>query len=144
MATARKSTKPAKKDGPKVERVLLAARTLVTIPADHPVWKLDVGERLAQALPRVTNGWEGAIVRVQPPATATDEMIASLKGWLRQVGVAAVRVDARVRGATAPKLDAPKKAHASLREAVMRHADASERRDEVKTLLDLELAKQGL
>jgi hypothetical protein len=126
-------------DGPRVESFGLDARRLVTIGPDHPWWgRLDKGDRATLS----GDGFENAIVRVQPPASATDEMLESVRRALARFKVAAMRFESRAQEAVAVQHQRPAK-HASLREIVMLMAESSTRREELRALLDLELAKVG-
>lgn len=130
-----------------VRRVELDARNLITIGALHPLWMQArgqaIGEEVVAEIARCV--FTGAIVRVQPPADASDEEIAKVKELLEKGGAAVVRGDKRARGDALPEVDlfAAPALHRNLREVVMRHADASPRAAELRALLDQELAKAG-
>lgn len=122
--------------------LLDGARALVTIGPNDKYWDLaemsKAGRRKAYALPP-----KGAIVRVQPPSTATDEQIAQLREWLRECAV--VRVDARAPGEQiVVEKQKAKGVRQNAREVVMEMAEKSSRKLELCQLLDGLLKKVGL
>lgn len=117
-----------------VKRFRVETRDLITVKADDPGW---AGE---WKQPAVWEKAQGAIVRVQPPADATDEQITSCVCWLEECGVSIVRVDSRAQAALAPIAAT---AHMDKRAVVMGKAKASKRK-ELVPYLDEELTKAGV
>lgn len=114
------------------ERVALSARALVTVPPDHPVWES-------------TTRWEGeirgAIVRMQPPASADDARVREVERFLlEEAGAAVVRPDSRAQAEIRP-MPSVISARATQREIVMGLAGDDA---ELRELLDEELTKAGL
>jgi hypothetical protein len=85
----------------------------------------------------------GAIVRLQPPAGITDEAIADARRSLARMGVAAMRFESPAQ-AEVPVFQTKPREHQVPRAVVMSMADERERREELRQLLDYELAKVGL
>lgn len=116
----------------KLECVSLDARRLITIGPEDAFWKTGV-----------VVAPDGAIVRVRPPAQATDDQIANLKKLLEKS--ATVRFDSR---AAADAIIHPPQEMMSMRadarQTCMEMAETSSRRDELKQLLDAELTKVRL
>ncbi len=71
------------------------ARRLVSIETDSEVWSSDVDVRQALGSKYKI---EGAIVRVKPPAVASDEQITHVKELLAEHGAVAVKVLPRASG----------------------------------------------
>jgi hypothetical protein len=135
-------------DNDGVRTVAMQARRLVTVGTNNPVWAWakDWHEGVAYTIHDLL----GAIVRLQPPADANDQQIAAVKKHLMSSGAAIVRTDSRAQAATllvkvmgkdGKEVDAPKLAP---RQVVMEMAETSSRKEALKALLDLELAKVKL
>ena len=90
-------------------RPVEGARQLVTIGPEHVAWRGWEGKLPMSA--------DGAIVRVQPPESATDEEVARVVENLRSTGAVAVKVQQRRRSATVvePREQRP---HARARDVV--------------------------
>jgi len=136
---ARRARSESLLDESKVEAVELSARRLVTIGPDHPWWaKLALESRETF----YGEGFDGAIVRVRPPGSATDGHVEEVRSILAKFKVAAMRFESRAHAEVAPQ-PARRAEHKSLREVVMEMAATSSRREELRVLLDYELAKVG-
>lgn len=92
-------------------------------------------------------GVTDAFVRVQPPSTATDEQIETLRVFLEKGCAAEIRFQPRPRGevVTAKShVEAPK--HTSIRETVLSLVDGanSKNPDALKMLVEETMGKVGL
>lgn len=122
----------------KVESIGLDARTLVTIGPDDEFWSVD-----DKALEYLKGKFAGAIVRLQPPANASEAYIENARRFLAAAGVAAMRFESPAQAAIAVERPRPER-HAVPREVVMAMANDRSRHAELRPLLDFELAKVGL
>jgi hypothetical protein len=68
----------------RTSQLALDVRKLVTFTADNPIWKPVSGKAVFSLT--------GALVRIYPPATATDELIEQVKKKLLSHGAESVRV----------------------------------------------------
>lgn len=130
------SREAASRDAASVREIELPGRRVLTIPPDHVAW--------VAAVPADVAGLSGAIVRVQPPARATDDQVRRLVEDLREVG-AHVRLDPRPRAKAVPAEAVRQAAPRSLREVVLglcdragACVDRAELRAEVEAILDAE------
>lgn len=117
-----------------------AARQLLTIEPDDSAWATGSLES------SITSG---ALVRVRPPADASDEAIAGLRETLRSAGAAAVKVLPRAAGtsfAVVPEGERERKAGRTIRQVVMERAEAAVTADRPALLqaLDEALSEVGL
>jgi hypothetical protein len=124
------------------------ARKLITIDADHGCWKGD-GLRIDD----FGDGFKGAIVRIMPPADATDERIETIGKLCEMSGAVATKIlPRRAIGAIGAAAEQEKKADGKeeralgLREAV--HAVAARMatadRDALRVELDSVMDEVGL
>jgi hypothetical protein len=125
----------------KIESIGVPARTLLTFAEEHPAW---------------TEGWagpnadeaRGALVRLFPPAAASEERIASVARALEAAGAARVKIVSRETPPDVVRriVDDPSRSEASHREVVVRMADEARSRDRgaLKALLDEVMTEEGL
>jgi hypothetical protein len=111
-------------------------RELVTIRPTDPVWTSD----------RIVCK-PGSIVRLQPPATASDADITRVKEGLTRAGAARVRVEPRATGekVVAQKEERPA-ARASIREVVfgMANEARTHNREALRAELERSLSEEGI
>lgn len=120
-----------------VEWVPLDARRLVTITNENLFW----GKGTYKAIGNVKD----AIVRVLPPAIATDEQLVELEKWLNDQGVAKVRFDSRAQAdVLAEDEEVTVSTHTNQREVVLAMGEKSKQKKELLELLDFYMAKVGL
>jgi hypothetical protein len=117
----------------------IPTRRLITIESTDPYWS-------DKPLSISATAFVGAIVRVQPPANASDIVISHLRDLLKVMGAEVVRFNSRASADVVPTVRAPEhKARAKAREVVMMMAEhAPLFPSELKVILDLELTKVGL
>lgn len=82
--------------GVEVREIENNARRLVTIGPDHPIWIITEPSTPEIARSR-SMSIHGSIVRVRPPASATDAKIREVVSQLEIIGPVAIKVDARQR-----------------------------------------------
>lgn len=124
-----------------VQVPLEGARCLVTIEADGSEWEEEPDFRLDPLPP-------GAIVRLRPPATATDGAIDRLRALFEQAGAARVTVLPRPRADVLPEAVAssvPEKA-VGAREAVLGLVEESNAKDKavLRDLAERVMAEVGI
>jgi len=93
----------------------LKSRRLVTIGPDAAVWKEPEDADSPEWM-------KGAIVRLQPPADASDQLVSAMEKILYGAGAAVVRIDQRAQEDVEPVADAPTEPEVNLREAATRAA----------------------
>jgi hypothetical protein len=115
---------------------LVDTRELVTIRPTDPVWISD--SIVCKA---------GSIVRLQPPATASDADIARVKEGLQRAGAVRVRVEPRAKGekVVAQKEERPA-ARATIREVVFGMSDEARthNREALHAELERALSEEGI
>lgn len=114
-----------------------SARVLATIGPDDPAWK---GEH--PACP------PGAIVRIRPPASASDADVARVQASLERAGASRARVEARAAGADVlpRKAERAPAERRTIREVVIGMAGEarSEDRGALVAFLDEVLSEEGI
>lgn len=130
---------PAFRDRPIGVRfvALSDVRRLVTIHPTDSVW--------TSFAPKCEHG---SIVRVRPPATASDADIARVEAELLRLGAARVRVEPRVAGEkVVASVDVPKRAaRATMRETVLQMGNEARthNREALREELETALTKAGI
>lgn len=91
---------------------------------------------------------EGAIVRVRPPATASDADIERVEAGLKRAGAARVRIEPRAAGEkVVASVDVPKRAaRSTMRETVLTMANEARthNREALRDELDRAMTKAGI
>jgi hypothetical protein len=128
---------PAFRDPIGVQFVPLdSTRDLVTIRPSDPVWSSS--EPTCKA---------GAIIRLQPPATASDADVTRVREWFLRSGAVRVRVEPRAAGekVVAPVETKPA-VRASMRTVVLEMAEEARthNREALRAELDRALSEEGI
>lgn len=140
--TARRSRTAG--DDPRVARHQIPARRLLTITPDSPVWDAR-GPRLPTEL-------DGAMVRLQPPADASPDLIEAVRSIVAGVALG-VRVMPKAAGhvaqapATAPSTVKGAQGSLSIRQRALRRAGALKGARDIpalKAAVDQSLTAAGL
>ncbi len=137
---ARQKANPAATDPREsVERVPFSkARELMTVQPGDGCWKGTLPKR---------KKFDGLIVRLQPPATATDEEVAALRKFYEARGAERVFVSPRARSAVLPEkamtTSVPKE---TARQAVVALVAESNAKDKASlhALCELVMSEEGL
>lgn len=126
-----------------VNEHLVEARALIEIGPNDPWKRFESGDYKVHA------NVKGAIIKVVPPASATDETIDRLRTVLIEAGALTVRVMPRPKGAVIPagvEVKTKKPAHRSVREVVLQLTKEANSKDHaaLKTIVEETMSKVGL
>jgi hypothetical protein len=134
----KKEKNPAVQDG--TVRKVGDARALLTVEQESALW--DPDRRCAVSVPR------GAIVRLRPPATATDDDVARVRDCYEKLGAERVSVLPRPKAEVVPARvarEAPARAE-SARAAVLALVEEANTKDRatLRSLCEMVMAEVGL
>lgn len=120
------------------------ARALITIDGTDKVWS-EAWEDSRVVADTMTY-FKGAIVRVQPPADATDERVEAVQALLVNAGAEVVRVAPRRKASVLPPAAREAVAHESARQVVGELVGAAhvEDREALRAFVDGVMARQGI
>ncbi len=122
--------------------VLVEARKMMTIEPTAKVWA-----HIIEGKPLIGGtDLQGAFVRIQPPAEATDEHITFMREALKSFGAAEIRILPRPKASVVPTQIHRDVVHVSIRETVLAITETTNTKDlpALKALVETTLSKVGL
>jgi len=145
---ARKPRVASPEPGFQVEqRAIVGARPMCVVGSDAPAWAMEAATFEAATIESFRM-FRNAIVRIDPPESATDDFVELFRQCVVAGGAAAVKVTPRRRAAVVPvKQSAPVRAPSKSARAVVTELAAEANVDDKQSLaafLESVMSQQGL